>query len=452
MRLLSTVTTVDSPHTSFNPTTDAALLNKCIAQEEARAARQEATTIAIQRSLGQAGGGGEEEEEEVEETPPIPLSFEVFQNPSRREVFIEEAVSTYVASKRPRTDENYEGTDCETYASESDADFAPPAGEGEEQMVFDGGVDFSCDSYGEEEEEDIVEFTDEVQHLGEESTSAPCVNSRGSGRSRSALEAFVNDNVGVHTDVITDATRGDRRSSYRRRRSSRSRVDAPFDAEDIYRDMGSTIKKLKQLSNLCLKNHTSGGRDVLLEFRLDIEDLAGQLSRVLGSKDDCFMCMFGNRAHDKTSADKTNELYRILSTYLYKDCSIEAISHTMHSYYVTEIYAEGCKEGLCLPRWSAKGIENHIRNHMLDPRIKKLLNLEKLAAATEVVASQFVNYHPDTGSFTVNDKMAKLYMDFIKLELQISKIDPKQLYGLDDSLDINPANALIDSNITVSYE
>jgi len=451
MRLLSSVV-VPMQH-SFNPVRDADSLRACIAREEERMARQKETTRVLNEmgaSSRSNGGEGEDDDEESEEAvPPVPVSLDVFHTPARREAFIEEATTEYINSKRPVQNENAIESRDELEELGDDEEFEECD---EIETLYDvsdltGEIGMSCMEGNE------IELEEDASEAEEDDP----VDIQPKSTNRKSRSTHITEVIESGSPIPHGRDSGETLPRTNRRKRARTggfisdrQLARRFNPEDIYAKLSNSVRKSKELSNLCLLHHQTGGREVLLEFRSDIEDLASQLSRVLGSVEDCFLCIYGNRAHDKSSADKTSELYRILSTYLYKDCSISAISHIMHSYYVNEIYKEGCKEGLCLPRWSAEGIENHIRNHMMDPRIRILLNMEKILTAKEVVASQFVNYHPDTGKFSVNEKMAKLYMDFLKLELQIAKLNPKQLLGFDESLDVNPSSALIESNIHVN--
>ncbi len=224
-----------------------------------------------------------------------------------------------------------------------------------------------------------------------------------------------------------------------------------FSREETERELQDVIKNLRTIANRCLKAPDQGGREILKRLQKDTTKIVDDLSTVVGSsQNECFMCLFGNREFDKSTADKTNGLYRILGNLLYKDVTIRAIAAEMYAYYLSEIYYPGIKSGLMLPRWSSEGIERHIRSHIWDPRVKSFLRLEQISLAKEVLSTQITYYDEEDGITKINYVAMRLLQSFIKLEDDLQKRDYRTMMGYDESINLNPGQAWINTRINVT--
>lgn len=223
-----------------------------------------------------------------------------------------------------------------------------------------------------------------------------------------------------------------------------------FRKSDVERELLDTMKKLREIANKCLKEPKRGGNELLKRLQKEANVFASELGEVMGSSNDCFLCLFGNREFDKSTYDKVNGLYKILGSLLFKDNTIRAIAVEMYAYYQTEIYIPGMKSGLSLPIWSVEGVEKHIRLHMHDPRIKTLLTFERVSLALDILSTQITYYDEEDGKTKVNYVAMRLLENFIKLEDNLRKRNFRDMYGYDESLSIKPGQAWLNTRINVT--
>jgi len=194
-----------------------------------------------------------------------------------------------------------------------------------------------------------------------------------------------------------------------------------FDRGDTEGELSEAMKNLRQIANKCLKNSKSGGQDILKRLQKEVNSMMSQLSEVMGTSNECFLCLFGNRKFDKSDTDKVNGMYNILENLLFTDVTLKAIAVEMFGYYQTEIYTPGTRAGFAYPHWSVEGIEKHIRLHMHDPRIKAYLRMEKVSLVLDLLSTQVTYYDEEDGKTKVNFVAMRLLQTFLKLENDLGK-------------------------------
>lgn len=223
----------------------------------------------------------------------------------------------------------------------------------------------------------------------------------------------------------------------------------PLTKDDMEKEFVNLFSNIRELINKCIENK-QWGREVLQKVQRESNDLSMELANTMGSSNDCFLCLFGNREFDKTTDDKVNGMYRILTSLLFKDVTLKAIAIEMHAYYVSEIYEPGLKSGSSLPYWSAEGIEKHIRKHINDPRVKLFLRIEKVELAMDVLQTQITYYDEEDGNTKVNYVALRLLHSYIKLDDDLSKKCIKDMVGYDETLSLKPSNMWLENRVVVT--
>jgi len=274
-------------------------------------------------------------------------------------------------------------------------------------------------------------------------------------------EQYVTENIEEYTypKRVTDVHRISRKNLLTTKKTRKEGGVAPrmgltleeFSPEEAHRAINYHLSKIKRLANICSEKEyiEDGGREVMETLRLELERMCARMSEKLGSGDDCFMCLYGNRQYDDTSMDKVNGLYAILTNNAYKDCSMKAISSMQYAYWRTEIYIPSLEMGLCLPHMSAEKFEKHIREHILDPRIQNLLTLEMVTAIKNVMATRLLVLNQTKGQLEFDYKLLAHYHRYVTLETSLRKQDHRTMVGYDESLPINPGKSYIESKITI---
>lgn len=224
-----------------------------------------------------------------------------------------------------------------------------------------------------------------------------------------------------------------------------------FNRTDVEQELSHAIVNLRNIANQCLKGHKRGGNDILKRLQKETNMVLEELAEVMGtSPNECFLCLFGNREFDKSTHDKLNGMYMIFSNLLYKDVTIRAIAIEMYAYYMAQIYNPGVKAGLSFPKWSWKGIEEHIRLHINDPRVKSFLRLEKVGLAIDVLGTQATYFDEEDGRTKCDYVAMRLLHTYIKLEDDLQKRDFRTMMGYDESLAIKPGQAWLETRVNVT--
>jgi len=82
-----------------------------------------------------------------------------------------------------------------------------------------------------------------------------------------------------------------------------------------------------------------------------------------------------------------------------------------------------------LPDWTAATILNHLRVHNTDPELQTWHRIVELQELAQIALNASVVRNPDTGAVSIDEKQAKMYLEFVKQLESQSKSDPsKKLY------------------------
>lgn len=82
-----------------------------------------------------------------------------------------------------------------------------------------------------------------------------------------------------------------------------------------------------------------------------------------------------------------------------------------------------------LPDWTAASILDHLRNHNTDPELQGWNRMTELQELAQIALNASVVRNPETGQVSIDEKQAKMYLEFVKQMESLSKSDPsKKLY------------------------
>jgi hypothetical protein len=170
-----------------------------------------------------------------------------------------------------------------------------------------------------------------------------------------------------------------------------------------------------------------------------------------GDEDDdyCFACDWAD--YSELDGEDVNIMLRMIDEGFMK-CDNKYLSKNVNKYYELYIYRQMREKGVRIKKWSKKSIQNHIEQHIKDPKYyigRMIMMYEKIMRyLNSQIAVTVID--PNTGitRTMINTQAIKLIMDIEKRTTDLLKADPKKMnfYNEKCTLDFQNLGKLINPN------
>jgi hypothetical protein len=155
----------------------------------------------------------------------------------------------------------------------------------------------------------------------------------------------------------------------------------------------------------------------------------------------CVKCTYGNRQYDEIFAKPLQECFALLEREIGRS-DPRAIAKMVHKHYKHEIFLKMAALGKAVPMWRTRTIYEHLMQHDNEPRIRVWRQLRIIDKLQNVLVDETHTVDKETGEVKPDIQTIKTIVDLMKVGLQMSTTNVKNMFGYDDKAAIDVGKAL----------